>query len=207
MTRRERELKQRRDEIIAAARDLFVERGYEQVVMADVAKRAEFSRKTLYAYFKSKTDLMVVVTVRILWELDEELVKCLELPATWYNRFLQYCKLYLKFFQAHPGYFALINYYDVAIHNEPHKLSEDVQAELQDYYQNSRPIVSRLLKGGMNAGEFRSDLPPYRAGEFFHKSLFGVAHEYIIHPGGNEEDYREELRMLLRAFTVPGQSD
>ena len=203
MTRREREMHRRREDIIKAAHDLFVTHGYEKVIMGEVAQRAEFSRKTLYAYFKSKTDLMVVVVIRILYRLDESLTQSLDAYGTWYQRFMNYGMLYLRWFQANPGSFELINYYDVAIHNEPHKLSEDVLQELRRYNETSPPILPRLLQGGVQAGEFRADLDINLATEFFSKAIFGIAHEYIIHPGGNENAYRDELRMLLRAFTRP----
>lgn len=47
----------RRPEIIAAAIDLFTERGFAATRLDDVAKRAGVSKGTLYLYFASKEDL------------------------------------------------------------------------------------------------------------------------------------------------------
>ncbi|MCD4830132.1 MAG: TetR/AcrR family transcriptional regulator; helix-turn-helix transcriptional regulator [Candidatus Cloacimonetes bacterium] len=203
MTLREREMLRRREEIISVAHELFVAQGFERVIVAEVARQVEFSRKTLYSHFKSKTDLMVVVVIRILYRLDKALMESLDSYGTWHQRFMTYGMLYLRFFQSNPGSFELINYFDVAVHNNPHKLSDDVLAELRRYRETTSPIVPRLLQGGIHAEEFREDLPIQLARDFFCKAISGVAHEYIIHPGGNENNYREELRMLLRAFTRP----
>ena len=61
MTRKERELLQRKEEIVEIARELFAKNGYEQTGMDEIARKAEFARKTLYQYFGSKSDLLVFV--------------------------------------------------------------------------------------------------------------------------------------------------
>ncbi|MCX4094616.1 TetR/AcrR family transcriptional regulator [Nocardia sp. alder85J] len=56
-----RELKKQRTRraISEAAIRLFVERGYDNVSVVDVAAAAEVSKRTLFAYFPSKEDLVV----------------------------------------------------------------------------------------------------------------------------------------------------
>jgi AcrR family transcriptional regulator len=51
----------RPDEIIAAALDLFVERGFASTRLDDVAARAGISKGTLYLYFENKEDLFKAV--------------------------------------------------------------------------------------------------------------------------------------------------
>jgi AcrR family transcriptional regulator len=60
-----RELKkQRTRELIAdTARQLFAERGFERVTVADIARAAEVSEQTVFNYFPSKEDL-------VYWRLE-----------------------------------------------------------------------------------------------------------------------------------------
>jgi AcrR family transcriptional regulator len=51
----------RPEEIIAAALDLFVERGFASTRLDDVAARAGISKGTLYLYFENKEDLFKAV--------------------------------------------------------------------------------------------------------------------------------------------------
>jgi len=51
----------RHGEIVAAALELFVERGYEATKLADVARRAGVTKGTLYLYFDSKEALFKAV--------------------------------------------------------------------------------------------------------------------------------------------------
>ena len=58
------EKKQRTREVIAdTARRLFVERGFERVTVAEVARGADVSEKTVFNYFPSKEDL-------VFWRLE-----------------------------------------------------------------------------------------------------------------------------------------
>ena len=51
----------RPEELVAAALDVFVERGYEAATLADVARRAGVTKGTIYLYFASKEALFKAV--------------------------------------------------------------------------------------------------------------------------------------------------
>src|SRR3546814_17311086 len=51
-------------EIIAAARALLAERGYENCVISDIAERAGVVEGTIYRYFENKRDLFIKVAER-----------------------------------------------------------------------------------------------------------------------------------------------
>ncbi len=56
--RREREKEELRQEILDAARELFVIEGYENVSMRRIAEKINYSPTTIYLYFKDKADLL-----------------------------------------------------------------------------------------------------------------------------------------------------
>lgn len=56
--RRVREKEQLRQEILDAARELFVKEGFANVSMRKVAEKIEYSPTTIYFYFKDKVDLL-----------------------------------------------------------------------------------------------------------------------------------------------------
>jgi AcrR family transcriptional regulator len=57
---------ERPDELLEAALDLFVERGFAATRMEDVAQRAGVSKGTVYLYWPSKEDLLKAVIQRFL---------------------------------------------------------------------------------------------------------------------------------------------
>ncbi len=56
--RRQREKLALRQEILAAARELFAKEGYESVSMRRLAQKIEYSPTTIYLYFRDKNELI-----------------------------------------------------------------------------------------------------------------------------------------------------
>ncbi len=67
--RRAREKELLRRQILSAARELFVNEGYENVSMRKIAERIEYSPTTIYLYFKDKADLLDSVCQETLLSL------------------------------------------------------------------------------------------------------------------------------------------
>src|SRR3954464_10389540 len=61
---RERKKQQTRELIADTARRLFSERGFERVSVAEIARTADVSEKTVFNYFPTKEDL-------VYWRLEE----------------------------------------------------------------------------------------------------------------------------------------
>lgn len=56
-----------------AARELFVEKGYESVSMRKIAERIEYSPTTIYLYFDDKADLMTQICERTFAKLTHKI--------------------------------------------------------------------------------------------------------------------------------------
>ena len=55
--RRLREINARRDTILASARELFDEKGFDKTTVDDIVEKAEVSKGTFYNYFPSKVEI------------------------------------------------------------------------------------------------------------------------------------------------------
>src|SRR5262245_51360188 len=55
-----------REHILEVARELFGERGFESVTMAEVAKAADVARATVFNYFPSKHNLVESITEEVM---------------------------------------------------------------------------------------------------------------------------------------------
>lgn len=86
LSRREREKRRQRQDMLAAALVLFSEKGYHNVSMQEIAIKAEFAVGTLYKFFNNKEDLYKAMVVekterfhgamtKALDEIDDEIEK------------------------------------------------------------------------------------------------------------------------------------
>jgi AcrR family transcriptional regulator len=91
----ERRKDARPQELLAAALDLFVDRGYAATRLEDVARRAGVSKGTLYLYFENKQELFKAVVreniVQVIGQAESDLaasdaVSCADLLRTMLRR-------------------------------------------------------------------------------------------------------------------------
>jgi AcrR family transcriptional regulator len=71
--RRAREKKELRQEIVDAARELFVKEGFDNVSMRKIAEKIEYSPTTIYLYFHDKADLLDYIVEETLTKLQQKL--------------------------------------------------------------------------------------------------------------------------------------
>lgn len=99
---------QRREEILAAAVQLFAERGYAAADTQVLADTLGVGKGTLYRYFPSKRDLFLAAVdgaMRKLKGAVDEAIEGIEEPL---ERMARGMRAYLRFFATHPEYVELI---------------------------------------------------------------------------------------------------
>lgn len=62
-----------REQIMGAAEKLFSEKGYDQTTIEDISKASAYSRRTIYAYYESKDDILHHIVERGLIELKKDI--------------------------------------------------------------------------------------------------------------------------------------
>jgi len=58
LKKREWEFKMKKEQIADAAADLFLEKGVENVTLAEIAAQVGYSKSSIYSYFKSRDDII-----------------------------------------------------------------------------------------------------------------------------------------------------
>ncbi len=71
--------KRRKRQIIAAAREVFSQKGFSEATTAEIAQQAGVSEGTIYNYFESKRDLLVSLIGG--YALDESLLNLFKSPS------------------------------------------------------------------------------------------------------------------------------
>lgn len=76
MSRRERKKQRTRDTIVAEARRLFAERGYDGTTIAEIAEAADIAASTVFAYFATKDQIFFS-------DFDEMIADCARSVDRW----------------------------------------------------------------------------------------------------------------------------
>jgi AcrR family transcriptional regulator len=116
--RRERQKLALRQEILTAARELFVKEGYENVSMRRIAEKIEYSPTTIYLYFRDKDELVHEMCEETFALLTRKLNKILAAEGDPVDKLRARLKAYVEFGLKHP------NHYYTAFMHESKKRGE-----------------------------------------------------------------------------------
>ncbi len=110
LSRKEKEKLAREMDIINAAEKVFTVIGYNKASMEEIAKEAQFTRKTIYQYFTDKEDLLFAVIIRGFKKLLCCLQKEIENGNNGYEKLKHLTKAYYQFYKDFPDTLNLMNY-------------------------------------------------------------------------------------------------
>ena len=121
-----------RQQILKAAEVLFTEKGYEHTRIEDISRASGYSRRTLYAYYQSKEDILCHIVEKGLLLLKQELESALEQPGNFMDRYRAVCM-------------ALWNYQQSC----PHSLEQVNRAKAGELETGGPlPVIGRILNLG-----------------------------------------------------------
>lgn len=92
ISRKEREKKAREKDILRAARELFVSKGFRETTLDDIAHHAEFGKGTIYNYFASKEELFIGIVQHAIDEMLTIARDAMAAEGTTREKFLRYAR-------------------------------------------------------------------------------------------------------------------
>jgi len=96
-----------RQNIVETAETLFAEKGIAQTTMDDIAKNADYSKSTIYVYFKSKEEIYNFIVYGHMCRLRELAEEVLH-SGTFEACYRHLCRGLVEFYEKYPLYFASI---------------------------------------------------------------------------------------------------
>jgi len=103
--RRTRQKQALRDEILGAARQLFVKEGYDGVSMRRIAEKIEYSPTTIYLHFKDKADLLFELCQETFAKLIAELQSIAKKHEDPLDMLREGLRAYIHFGLNHPQHY------------------------------------------------------------------------------------------------------
>lgn len=174
--RKEREKEQRRNDIIDAAEKVFFSKGVENATMDEVATAAEYSKGTLYLYFKNKNELFHGIICRALGKLYEMFTAATAGKPNGLARIYALGQAYHQFYETEPEYFMAL------LHQE--KLEVDKETLENSYsfaccHKVGNKIfdfIKQCIEEGIEDGSVHKDHDPSKLSLILWGHTAGVLH-------------------------------
>jgi AcrR family transcriptional regulator len=152
--RRQRELESRRRAILEKSRDLFFERGYENVSVQDICDAVEYGRSSVYAFFSSKEEIYAHIYVEATRILADMFQPVNPAASDFDREFLKCTQILFDFYKYHRNYFKALFYFStntLAYSKIPPSIRALKEAEI---VRAGVPVMA-LLQRGIDSGHLR----------------------------------------------------
>lgn len=216
-TRKQREKAIRKSDIIDAAEHVFFSKGYEKASVDEIAKVAEFSKRTLYSYFRSKEQLYFEVMIRgyrlLLTAINRQLQAIADAEAPEKLRCLFFTLL--AFSRDQPAYFAAIMDYETNEESETAGIDENSKNECYRLGEQLFALLHRTLSQGSAEGSLRAESADKETALFLWACTIGIFNTaakkqtYLAHYHHIDSDkfITASFSQLLRLISRDGEND
>ncbi|MCF7920400.1 MAG: TetR/AcrR family transcriptional regulator [Candidatus Cloacimonetes bacterium] len=179
VNRKEREYQLRRELIIDVSEKLFYKKGYENVTLGDIAKHAEYTKKTLYSYITSKAELYLEVYYRGLVKRRQYIADAMEKAKTGLEKILVLGESYFAFFRENPQMLLLVQYFDYR-GIEYDKVEKSVVDKFITFTRETNETHLKAFQLGLTDGTINPDISIEIAYSQFILCLRAITHQAII---------------------------
>lgn len=191
-------MQERYDAILAAAKTSFAERGFANVSINDIAKRAGVSDGLVYRYFENKRDLLYHV-LRVFYErIMEDLEAAVPREARFEARLEALIRRHFEVFIADTDLCRLFI-------SEVRVASDYQGSAIQDLNRRYSSILVRIVDEALADGTVRPDVSPRLLRDVIFGAIEHRAWRFVNGRGTlpTEQTARELTRLLVRGTGVP----
>ena len=184
LTRRERKKKETRRRIYSAAFRLFLEKGFDNTTVEEIAERADVAKGTVFNYFPQKTSFLAALADEWMDQLTEEIGSIEQLEGSARGSLERVFFFLADLAAANPelAHQALI---------ESLRSMYDGRIEDEESIRNFKNIALVLLERGQSTGEVRSDVEPHHASTLMEAAFHRTLVRWLRKPGSVDDLHGE----------------
>ncbi|HDZ24319.1 MAG TPA: TetR/AcrR family transcriptional regulator [Desulfobacteraceae bacterium] len=158
LPRREREKLRQRQEMLAAALELFSEKGYHNVSMHEIAEKAEFAIGTLYKFFKNKEELYKNLVLEQSDRFHETLTKAIKEPDDEIEKLRNYIRAKGEIFRDNVS---MIRLYFAETRGASFNIMAGLDSEIREQYGGFLQNLATVFETGIKRKRFKKITDPY----------------------------------------------
>ena len=134
--------------IMAAAEEIFLEKGYNLATTTAIARKAGVTHAMLHYYFRTKEHIFMKVLGKIIDELIRSLRPIMSKSETFWDTLEKGISAHFDFFAAHPRFASFL--YDMVAHNPElvERLKENYLPDIRKIYSFHIGKIQEEIDGG-----------------------------------------------------------
>ena len=181
------EQQRRRKEIFAASVHLFLEKGFNETSMREIAVAARIGKSTLYDYYKSKDEILVSYFANEIAVITARAEEIIQANSTIAGKLRGVMQMHLAYLVDSRQTFLKLSF-------EAQRLSAESQDQIQIYRHAYQDMLRELIEEGIRRGEFRPVNSLFTARSIF--SMLSIA-VFTTRPTGTPEEMLEQALGIL----------
>ena len=164
------------ERILDSVEKLFVEKGYTDTSINDIAEDADFGRTSIYQYFSGKEEMYLRVLERYTDLLTQRLMAVVATAETAPNKVRAFLEILRQFIKEKPAFFEL---YFIQRHQVEPRLPDELRAQLNAKRRMLENVFRNFYQEGIKKGEVR-DISFKDASNLFFAQIMGMMllHQY-----------------------------
>ncbi|MBN1217082.1 MAG: TetR/AcrR family transcriptional regulator [Candidatus Lokiarchaeota archaeon] len=161
--RREKEREQKRLKIIAVAEKLFFSQSFDNTTMEQIAYESEFSKGTLYNYFRSKDELYIAIGVKAYELIIQYTIDFTKKHDLGLRQLMAIGYAYYEFTKDYPNFASIFHDISLKVPNIISKSKNEI-SEIEDQYlklgNSYWEIMFSILDNAIKNKKIRADKDP-----------------------------------------------
>lgn len=178
---------QRRKEIFSASVHLFIEKGFTETTMREIATAAGIGKSTLYDYYQSKDEILTSYYENELRRITERAQKINQQDLSNIDKLSEIMYMHLEYLMENKDYFWKLSI-------ESQRLSAESQERIQKKRHFYQDMLQTIIEEGIRSGEFGSINATLAARSIF--TLLSIA-AFTSRPTGTPQEMLNDILAIF----------
>ena len=191
---------QRRDRILAAAREVFAREGFRTAEVKTIAETAGVGKATIYKFFQSKEQLLLVIVEENLNQIRDIALRHLISDAPPLARMERACRAIAAFIASNRAFTRVLV-------QEAGDFAGDIQRQHLTLIEQNLPLAEAFFSELRKDGYFTA-LGTRETIQMMMNLIIGTAYTWALTGSGDlEEQASDYLRVLINGLRTPANEE
>lgn len=142
----------KKEEIVQAAVQLFIEKGFDRISLSDIARKVNLRRTTIYEYFNNKNEILASYLEKEMTSYHEKVKAIMAKKAALQEKLREFITLQLEYSNYHKGFSRLLH----SLSRSAREISDETEAMIREKHQEIYAALINQFSAAIEKREIRN---------------------------------------------------